>query len=69
MAGIDVHRMKHVVNVLNDDAAGNLTSETREFGGFKRDLKALKTHGYVVKLGATVREHAAPAFDTALLVA
>jgi len=41
VAGIDVHRMKHVVSVLIEDAAGNLTRETREFGGFKRDLKAL----------------------------
>jgi len=41
VAGIDVHRMKHVVTVLIEDAAGNLTRETREFGGFKRDLKAL----------------------------
>ena len=41
VAGIDVHRMKHVVSVLAEDATGNLTRETREFGGFKRDLKAL----------------------------
>jgi transposase len=41
IAGIDVHRMKHVVSVLIEDSAGNLTRQTREFGGFKRDLKAL----------------------------
>lgn len=41
VAGIDVHRMKHVVTVLIEDAAGNITRQTREFGGFKRDLKAL----------------------------
>jgi transposase len=41
VAGIDVHRMKHVVSVLIEDRAGNLTRQTREFGGFKRDLKAL----------------------------
>lgn len=41
VAGIDVHRMKHVATVLIEDAAGNVTRETREFGGFKRDLKAL----------------------------
>jgi transposase len=41
VAGIDVHRMKHVVSALIEDAVGNLTRETREFGGFKRDLKAL----------------------------
>lgn len=41
VAGIDVHRMKHVVTVLIEDEAGNLTRTPREFGGFKRDLKAL----------------------------
>ena len=41
VAGIDVHRMKHVVTVLIEDEAGNITRHTREFGGFKRDLKAL----------------------------
>jgi transposase len=41
VAGIDVHRMKHVVSVLIEDADGNVTRQTREFGGFKRDLKAL----------------------------
>jgi transposase len=41
VAGIDVHRMKHVVTVLIEDDTGNLTRHPREFGGFKRDLKAL----------------------------
>ena len=41
VAGIDVHRMKHVVSVLIENEDGNLTRHTREFGGFKRDLKAL----------------------------
>jgi transposase len=41
VAGIDVHRMKHVVSVLIEDEFGALTRHTREFGGFKRDLKAL----------------------------
>lgn len=41
VAGIDVHRMKHVVSVLLEDAAGSVTRQTREFGGFKRDLRAL----------------------------
>ena len=41
VAGIDVHRMKHVVSVLIEKEDGNLTRHTREFGGFKRDLKAL----------------------------
>jgi transposase len=41
VAGIDVHRMKHVVTVLVEDEAGHLSRHPREFGGFKRDLKAL----------------------------
>jgi transposase len=41
VAGIDVHRMKHVVTVLIEDATGTITRHTREYGGFKRDLKAL----------------------------
>lgn len=41
VAGIDVHRMKHVVTVLIEDDTGNLTRHPREYGGFKRDLKAL----------------------------
>ena len=52
VAGIDVHRMKHVITALIEDDAGNLSKETREFGGFKRDLKALAgwLHGLRVEL-------------------
>lgn len=41
VAGIDVHRMKHVVTVLVENEDGVVTRHTREFGGFKRDLKAM----------------------------
>lgn len=41
VAGIDVHRMKHVVTTLIEDETGSIGKQTREFGGFKRDLKAL----------------------------
>lgn len=41
VAGIDVHRMKHVVTVLIENEDGTVTKHTREFGGFKRDLKEL----------------------------
>lgn len=41
VAGIDVHRMKHVVTVLIEDDSGQPIKHQREFGGFKRDLKAL----------------------------
>jgi transposase len=41
VAGIDVHRMKHVVTVLIEDDSGQLFKQQREVGGFKRDLKGL----------------------------
>ena len=41
VAGIDVHRMKHVVTVLIEDDSGQPIKQQREFGGFKRDLKGL----------------------------
>jgi len=40
VAGIDVHRMKHVVTILIEQD-GAVSRETREFGGFKRDMRAL----------------------------
>ena len=40
VAGIDVHRMKHVVTILIEQD-GAVSSQTREFGGFKRDMPAL----------------------------
>ena len=56
VAGIDVHRMKHVVSVLIEDTAGNLTRQTREFGGFKRDLKALATWLYEQRVELVILE-------------
>ena len=41
VAGIDVHRMKHVVTIVIDREDGAVSSETRAFGGFKRDMRAL----------------------------
>ena len=41
VAGIDVHRMKHVVTILIGQEDGAVSSQTREFGGFKRDMRAL----------------------------
>ena len=40
VAGINVHRMKHVVTILIEQD-GAVSSQTREFGGFKRDMRAL----------------------------
>lgn len=41
VAGIDVHRMLHVVTVPIEQPDGSVASHSREFGGFKRDCRAL----------------------------
>ena len=41
VAGIDVRRMLHVVTVLIEQADGSMQRHTREFGGFRRDCRAL----------------------------
>jgi transposase len=41
VAGIDVHRMLHVVTVLIEQPDGSIHKASREFGGFKRDCRAL----------------------------
>lgn len=41
VAGIDVHRMLHVVTVLIEQPDGSVERSSREFGGFKRDCRAL----------------------------
>lgn len=41
VAGIDVHRMLHVVTVVIEQANGSIEQSSREFGGFKRDCRAL----------------------------
>jgi len=41
VAGIDVHRMLHVVTVLIELPDGSMQRQSREFGGFKRDCRAL----------------------------
>ena len=41
VAGIDVHRMLHVVTVLIEGDDGTIIKHQREFGGFKRDMKAM----------------------------
>lgn len=41
VAGIDVHRMLHVVTVVIEQADGSIEQNSREFGGFKRDCRAL----------------------------
>ena len=39
VAGIDVHRMLHVVTVLIEQPDGSVAKHSREFGGFNRLLK------------------------------
>jgi transposase len=41
VAGIDVHRMLHVVSVLIEQPDGSVVKHSREFGGFRRDCRAL----------------------------
>lgn len=41
VAGIDVHRSRHVVTVLIEQPDGSIEQLSREFGGFKRDCRAL----------------------------
>jgi transposase len=41
VAGIDVHGMLHVVTVLIEQPDGAMQRLTREFGGFRRDCRAL----------------------------
>lgn len=41
VAGIDVHRMLHVVTAAIEQADGSIEQFSREFGGFKRDCRAL----------------------------
>jgi transposase len=48
VAGLDVHRMKHVATVLVEEEDGTVTKATRQFGGFKRDLR---------ELGSWLNEH------------
>ena len=41
LAGIDVHRMLHVVTVAIERPDGSVEQTSREFGGFRRDCRAL----------------------------
>jgi len=49
VAGIDVHRMLHVVTVLIEQPDGSMERQAREFGGFRRDCVALAA--WLVELG------------------
>jgi transposase len=49
VAGIDVHRMLHVVTAVVEQDDGGIEQISREFGGFKRDCRALAA--WLVELG------------------
>ena len=52
VAGIDVHRMLHVVTVLIEQPDGSMQRQAREFGGFRRDCVALAA--WLVELGVAL---------------
>lgn len=41
VAGIDVHRMLHVVTIVIEQPNGSVSHASRQFGGFRRDCRAL----------------------------
>ena len=41
VAGIDVHRMLHVITVLVENEDGTIAKHQQSFGGFKRDMRAM----------------------------
>jgi len=43
VAGIDVHRMLHVVTIVIESADGSVEHTSGQFGGFRRDCRALAT--------------------------
>lgn len=49
VAGIDVHRMLHVVTAVIENPDGTIEQTSRNFGGFKRDCRALAA--WLVELG------------------
>ena len=49
VAGIDVHRMLHVVTAVIEHPDGTTEQTSRQFGGFRRDCRALSK--WLVELG------------------
>jgi transposase len=56
VAGIDVHRMLHVVTVLIEQPDGAMQRHQREFGGFRRDCRALAAWLAELKVELVVME-------------
>ena len=56
VAGIDVHRMLHVVTVLIEESDGTISKHQKKFGGFKRDMKAMAAWLYELRVELVVME-------------
>lgn len=56
VAGIDVHRLLHVVTVLIENEDGTITKHQNSFGGFKRDMKAMVFWLLELQVGLVVME-------------
>lgn len=56
VAGIDVHRMLHVITVLIENEDGTLTKHQHSFGGFKRDMRAMVLWLLELQVGLVVME-------------
>ena len=56
VAGIDVHRMLHVVTVLIENEDGTITKHQNSFGGFKRDMRAMVFWLLELQVGLVVME-------------
>ena len=56
VAGIDMHRMLHVVTVLIEQEDGSIQRQAREFGGFRRDCRALAAWLHELKVELVVME-------------
>jgi transposase len=58
VAGIDVHRMLHVVTVVIEQSDGGIELRSREFGGFQRDCRALSV--WLTEIGDAMTRFGAP---------
>ena len=56
VAGIDVHRVLHAVTVLIEQDDGSIQRQAREFGGFRRDCRALAAWLHELKVELVVME-------------
>lgn len=50
VAGIDVHRMLHVVTVLIEKPDGQIEQVSRQFGAYRRDCRGLAA--WLAELGS-----------------